>query len=1424
MSDANKIAPSPQTRHVDDLGHIHPPILRRDFNQQGELSFAQEGLWALCQMEMASQAYVVPTAWRLKGRLNFAALDHSFREVFRRHESLRTVFHVVGGAPVSKITDSSVFGVEYMDLQTVVDEPGESEAQRAIDDALRRPMDITQGPLFRGLLIQLRPDEYILVITIHHLVADGTSLGVIVSEIEALYQAFCTGTRPQIPELPLQYADFVAWQRKVLTPELLNSQTAYWKHELAGAPPLIQLPTDRLRPAVQTFRGDIEYFALGKELTAGILDTSRRCGVTVFTVVYAALQTLLHRYTDSEDIISACQTHGRERQELQGMIGYFAKPMILRTAFAGHPTFLDILKSVRAKMRQAYAHLEVPFEEVVKALQPERSPSYNPIFQVILAQQKASWLTLKLTGTESHFIPVSNGAAKCDLHFYIIEGAEELTGWLEFRLDIFDRQTIQRMVGHLRTLLTNAIAKPSQPVAALSLMSSREMEEIVVGLNDTAAEFPSATIHGLFESQVIKNPRAQAFLFENDALSFEELNCRANQLAHVLKDIGVKRGMRVGVSMRRSLELPIALLAILKAGAAYVTLDTTYPEDRLAYIVSDAGIKLLICDSVPSWATTILGLRTMSLPALLEFDKIGGGEGRDVPTEPDDAAYIIYTSGSTGRPKGVVASHKGTFNRLAWMWKAYPYSPGEVNSAKTSLNFVDSVGEIWGALLQGVPTVLLSDDVIRDPFRLVQALASNRVSRIIVVPSLLRALLETGEDLCARLPHLQYWMSSGEILPVALLKHFQQALPNRTLLNLYGSSEIAAGDATCYDARNDLECGSVPIGRPIWNTQIYILDSAQQPVPVGVPGEIYIAGIGLTSGYLNLPELTTSRFLENPFSKTGNNTLFRTGDRARYLADGNIQFLGRMDNQVKVRGFRVELGEIESWLSLYPGVQQAVAVAFDDAISNKRIVAYVVPRFFDTPDGQQAVPVAQLNDSAQYSANADRSLVTDLRSFLESNLPAHMVPSALILVDSLPLLPNGKVDRRALRDPDVCDAPLGANHVTPRDALERQLAEIWQRSLGIQEIGIHDDFFALGGHSLLAVSVLRQVEKTTGKRMPLIALLQAPTIERFANSLRRSGWTTPPVVAVQAKGARPAFFCVYDRIDYGNLEGVLGQDQPVYVLPFDHMFDTQIKRDFLDVTRDFVSRIRNMQPEGPYYIGGMCLGGRIAFSIGCELYRQDQTVGLLAIIDSPAPGFRSEIAAMPWQDRLRYFLLDEIEFEWEILKTMNLRQKIETIKETLKLDAARYTRRFRWRIINGMHRLLDNEVPAESRDSFHLMRETAADYCPPEPYPGKVTLFRPAQRPGKAYRPEGMGWEKFPVGALEIHEIPGRHIEMLRKPNVETLGRILSERLIRAQAEAYAKNLPNKTTSQGNRSNNLATNQALAVAPFHDSVNLSTHR
>ena len=739
----------------------------------------------------------------------------------------------------------------------------------------------------------------------------------------------------------------------------------------------------------------------------------------------------------------------------------------------------------------AYAHQDMPFEKLVAELQPERTLSYSPLFQVLFAFQNVPRQPLELQGLVVTPLEVENGTAKFDLSLYLWEEDGGLRGTLEYNPDLFDQARIARLAGHFPTVLAGVTDAPEQRLAEVPVLTAAERHQVLVEWNATRANYSrQACLHELIEAQTQQTPEHVAVVYDGASLSYRQLNARANQLARYLQRQGVGPERLVGICMERGLDMVVGLLGILKAGGAYLPLDPSYPSERLRFMLEDVGVSVIltqraVMDTLPAHQAQVICLDT-------EWERIAV-ESEEAPVNDvasHNLAYVIYTSGSTGRPKGVLGLHQGAVNRFHWMWERYPFAPGEVCCQKTSLSFVDSVWEIFGPLLQGIPTVIIPDDVLKDPQRLVQALAVHRVTRLVLVPSLLQVLLEAVAELDNRLPHLQYWIASGEALSHELTNRFAERMPQRILLNLYGSSEVSA-DSTWYEISRGRSLSCVPIGRPITNTQVYVLDAHLQPVPIGVPGELYIGGLGLARGYLNRPELTAERFIPHPFSSEPGARLYKTGDLVRYRPDGTLEFLGRLDHQVKVRGFRIELGEIEAVLRQNPAVREAVVLAREDEPSEKRLVAYLVPKPEQMPTSGE------------------------LRSFLKAKLPDYMVPAAVVTLKALPLTPNGKVDRHALPAPNYTRPELEKGFIAPHDVFERQLTHMWEDLLGVTPIGVQDDFFELGGHSLLAVQLFAQIEKRMGTRLPLATLFERPTIAHLAHGLRHQGETASGALPVE---------------------------------------------------------------------------------------------------------------------------------------------------------------------------------------------------------------------------------------------------------------------------------------------------------------------
>jgi amino acid adenylation domain-containing protein len=905
-----------------------------------DVSYPQEQLWFLSQFGPANIAYNVPLAWKLAGSLDPGALEKCLKEIVRRHEALRTSFPLIGGKPMQYVNPADEFRLQIIDLRPLPELRRQVECDRLLVEEARKPFNLNSGPVFRALVLRLTEHDHVLVLNVHHIVADGSSVEALLSELEISYSAQLAGKAPELPSLPVQYRDFSLWQRQCLGPEVAERYLKNWSHHLEGAARL-DLYGDHPRPGVPTFQGRTQHYRLDKELTAGLIALSRLGGTTLFMLMCAAFQTLLHRYTVQDDIVVGFPIANRNRAETYKLIGFFINTVPLRVGFAGDPTFRDVLKRVRESMLWAYANRDLPFQKVVEKLDPDRNTGRNPLFQVMIDQAQSAWMKLHLAGLAAAWLPIDNGTAKFDLSLHCVLGEEQLSGWLEYSSDLYDSTTIGRMLAHFELLLTGIVSDPNTRVSALPMLSEEERHELVVEWNRTDTQYTSHNcIPHMFEVQAGRSPKIIAVESENRSLTYSELNGRANQLAWYLKKLGVQHETLVGVCRKHDWQTAVTLLGILKAGGAYVPLDPAYPQERLAYMARDTGIQFLLTEE--RWAGVLPQYQGTVVCLERDWGTIAKESGSNPPPEanPNSLAYVLYTSGSTGRPKGVMGLHRGAMNRFSWMWKEYPFEPGEVACLKTSLNFVDAVWEVFGPLLAGVKTVVVPEDAVRNPRQLIQILAERNVTRFVCVPSLLDALLQAADDLGRRLPRLKYWVSSGEPLRPDLVRHFHRSLPASILINLYGSSEVSA-DVSCFVTSNLPSSEAVLIGRPIANTQIYILDSRLQPVPRGQPGELCVGGAGLARGYWNALEETALKFVPNPFGQPGEK-IYRTGDRARYRLDGNLEYLGRLDDQVKIRGFRVEPGEIESLLAQHPQVKQALVLAGENS-DGKRLIAYVVP-------------------------------------------------------------------------------------------------------------------------------------------------------------------------------------------------------------------------------------------------------------------------------------------------------------------------------------------------------------------------------------------------------------------------------------------------------------------------------------------------
>ncbi|MGF1482019.1 MAG: amino acid adenylation domain-containing protein [Cyanophyceae cyanobacterium] len=1093
------------SQQVDSQQELaHQSIQPDSRNGNLPLSFAQQRLWFLSHLEGNSVTYNLPIALHLSGPLNHTALEQALNQIIERHEVLRTRFPLVQGSPVQVIAphlkltlpiEESPFPLPLspfpvppgqFPLSPFPVPPGQFPLSPfpvppgqfpPIHQEAQTPFDLENGSLLRVKLVRLAPSEHVLLITMHHIVADGWSLGILVREVSLLYQAFCAGTPSPLPPLPIQYADFALWQRHHLQAELAT-QLSYWRQQLAGAPPLLELPSDRPRPPVQTFSARSESFTLDKELTAKLQTLSQRSGTSLFMTLVAAFAILLARYSQQSEVVIGSAIANRNRQEIEPLIGFFVNTLALRFDLQNNPRFHQFLEQVRQVTLAAYAHQDLPFEKLVEELQPERNLSHSPIFQVMFVLQNSPLEDLELPGLNWTLLETPRHQTQFDLTLSMREEAEGLKGVWEYNSDLFDATTMSRMSEHYQILLAGMVANPEQPVAQLPLLTSAQ-HQLLMEWNATETEYPNRCIHQLFEDQVRQTPAAVAVVWQDQQLTYRELNARANQLAHYLQRLGVGPEVLVGICVERSVEMIVGLLGILKAGGAYVPLDPTYPDERLAFLLADTGISVLLTQKrflkrfEPEKTTRSENQESpfpfppdpfpgdSQLVCLdTDWEKISQEKEENPPTQatPDNLAYVMYTSGSTGVPKGVQTLHRGVVRLLCGV--DYVRLDATVKILHLApLAFDASTFEIWGALLHGGSCILFAEQT---PHQLGNVIKKHGINTLWLTASLFNAVIDENPQALRGLSQL---LVGGEALSVPHVRRALTALPATQIINGYGPTESTTF-ACCYPIPKQLDdAHALPIGRPIANTQAYILDQHLQPLPVGVPGELYLGGDGLARGYLNRPELTTEKFIPNPFSLSPFPlTLYRTGDIVRYLSDGNIEYLGRLDNQVKIRGFRIEPGEIEAVLSQHPQVQQAAVVQENN--SRKRLVAYVV---------------------------GEELSVNTWRSFLQEKLPEYMIPAVFVQLEAMPLTPNGKLDRRALPMSEIRTDEL----MLPRTSTEATLATIWADVLGLEQIGVSDNFFELGGDSILSIQVVARANEA-GLKLSAKQLFQQQTIAELA--------------------------------------------------------------------------------------------------------------------------------------------------------------------------------------------------------------------------------------------------------------------------------------------------------------------------------------
>jgi amino acid adenylation domain-containing protein len=1175
-------------------------------DEPAPLSFAQQRLWLPERMEEVSQPDHIALGFRLIGTLDEPALRRALDRVVARHEALRTSFALRNGEPVQRVAPADVgFALREHDLRQHDNAAG--ELQRLVIEEAEAPFDLETGPLVRGRLIRLADREHVLLVTIHPIVADGASAGVLTGEMSALYAAFREGRADPLPVLAIQYADYAIWQRRWLSSEALEAQSDYWRGVLAGAPALLDLPTDRPRPAHLDHAGASVPLVLDARLTAALKALGLRHGAGLFVTLLAGWAALLARLSGEDDVVIGSLVANRTRTEIAPLIGLFANTLALRLDVSGSPGVSELLQRVKARVLEARQHLDVPWEHVVERVRPPRSLAHAPVFQVMFAWQNDADGGLQLPGLTVTPVAMPRSVANFDLTLSLAEAGERIAGRLEYATALFDRTTVERHAGYLRKLLEGMVADDARPVERLPLLGDAERHRLLEEWNATEAEFPrDECIHELFEAQAARTPDAIAVVHEDARLTYGELNACANRLARHLRGMGITPDARVAICVERSIEMVVGLLAILKAGGAYVPLDPAYPIELLGYMLKDsAPVAVLTHAQSRARLPAAFGDAATAIPVIdLDADTEhwaarpdGNPDRTGIGLTSRHLAYVIYTSGSTGKPKGVLVSHQNLVSSTFARTKTYRGFGRFL--LLSPISFDSSVAGIFGTLTADGTLIIASRDAMRDASRISGDISRFQVETLLCVPYLYAYLLEnfdSGGDYGS----LSKVIVAGQSCPPDLIRKSLQKKPNTLIFNEYGPTETTVWASVWHaDSASVGGYTRIPIGRPIANTRIYILDQHREPVPTGVAGEIYIGGAGVALGYLNRPELTAEQFLADPFARVPGARMYKSGDLGRYLADGNIEFLGRNDFQVKVRGFRIEPGEIETRLCEHPAVRQAIVVAREDGPGDKQLAAYYT-----------------------VVADAEPASAEALRRHLAATLPDYMVPAVYVRLETMPLTPNGKLDRGSLaRLPR--QRPAAAGRHIAATPLEAELADLWQRLLHCETVGLDEDFFELGGDSLLATNMLLEIEQMTGIDLPEAVLFEAATIRALARFLTKSVVIEEkPTVALQTGGRAPPFFFFHGAILEGGfyarrLARLLGPEQPFAVVA-----PTKApKRGLLPTIETMAAQqlpaILEAAPHGPLRLGGYSNGGLIAFALARQLSALGREVELVVMIDPP---------------------------------------------------------------------------------------------------------------------------------------------------------------------------------------------------------------
>lgn len=1355
-----------------------PPIVSCERNGNLPLSFAQQRLWFLHQFEPDSSSNNMPVVVRFTGNLNFTLLEESLREVVRRHEVLRTTFPPVDGKPTQVITSDVSLTLPIIDLQQVPPAQREDEAYRLATQEAHRPFDLANGPILRVMLLRLSPQEHLLVWNMHAIACDGASSDVFYQDLTTIYKAWAEGKESPLPSLPVQYADFAHWQHQWLQGEVLESQVNYWQQKLAGNLPIIQLPYDRPRPAnVQTYRGERAALLLPKELNYALTELSQKWGVTLFMTLLSVFELLLYRYSGQEDLLISFASSGRGQVETERLIGFFSNTLVLRSNLGGNPTFREFLDRVRQDCLEAYAHQDLPFEKLIEELRPEqRNRNSSPLFQVKFSlnppwsngRGMASVQLPDLTMT-SLFGYIYHGKTKYDLILVLREQDNGLGMVFDYNADMFDASTVERMLGHFQNLLEGIVANPDCPILELPLLTTTEKHQLLVEWNHTQTTTPQDDcIHQVLAAQAQDYPNSLAVVGEDGQLTYQELNARANQLADYLKTLGVSAGVCVGLCLEPSLDMIVGLLGICKSGGTYVPMTPT--SQHLAFMCKDAKISLLLTTSSLAEKLPECETRIICLDTDWQAITLHNQQNPVTLVTSENLAGVIYPATVTHKPQGIGISHRNLVNHSLAISQIWDLSAGDRVLVSSAIE--ESLFSCW---VSGACAVIQPPSTQHSLTQFCSFIAQQQITVLNLSTYFWHQLVNHLSIPQPTLPaSLRLVMVGGEkISPKAYQTWVERVGTKIRWLNAYGSKETTF-TATVYHRETANSHGEIPIGKPIANTQIYILGQLLQPVPIGSPGEIYIGGIGVVPGYFPQSDLNSEKFLPHPFSDDPHARLYKTGDLARYLPDGNIEYLGRTDNKVKIRGVCIDLREIESLLSQHPAVAQAVVVTNEQIPGEQRLVAYIV-------------------------SHQDQQLTTsDLLTFISQKLSDDLIPSDFVFLKSLPITTNGKINYRALPEPDFVKQKLEANFVAPRNETELLLTTIWEKLLGVQGIGIYDNFFDLGGNSILAVRLFTEIEQNLSVNFPLSTLLQRQTIAELAAMIRQEEsnleWDHLMIIR-PGSSSKPPFFCVNaiwgNILFYRGLASYLSSDQPFYGLQSKGLDGRQKPlTSIVEMASSYIQEMQRIQPQGPYYIGGFSWGGTLALEIAQQLQALGEEVRLLAIFDTGAPvTAKSQAQVADTQAPVRH-KKSPLNFQlWELQdRLINLWEKIY------------------WHLRGGkasiFYRLYLRYIK-RSLPEFYIFNVAAANYKAyksyiAKEYSGKVTLFRAIQHVAQLEKNAELRWHEIATDGVDIYQVMGTtHTGLMEYPHVKLLAEQLQSCLERSQRQNEG-NTPSFSNPQTN--------------------------